>query len=118
MYTFSFSVADVHLSSIRSEAMKAGRGEEGQILVITAFCLIALMGFMALAIDVGLLFRAQRHIQIAADAAATAGAIDYYYNGVTNVTDVAKRAAADNGFTDGTDGVAVTVNTGNAITSN
>lgn len=97
--------------------MKAGECEEGQMLVITAFCLVAIMGFMALAIDVGLLFRAQRQIQIAADAAATAGAIDYYYNGVTNVSNVAKRAAGDNGFTDGTDGVAVTVNTGNAITS-
>ena len=39
-----------------------------------------LMAFLALAIDVGTLFRARRNMQIAADAAAVAGALDYKYN--------------------------------------
>jgi hypothetical protein len=38
----------------------------------------ALLGFMALALDVGVIFRARRNLQIAADAAATAGALDLY----------------------------------------
>jgi hypothetical protein len=42
--------------------------------------LAALMGFVALAVDVGMLFRTQRQMQIAADAAAVAAALDYKYN--------------------------------------
>jgi Flp pilus assembly protein TadG len=64
------------------------RSEEGQAIVLTAVCLTALLGFMALALDIGLIFRAKRNLQIAADAAATAGALDLshgldYSNGAT-----------------------------------
>ena len=57
------------------------KDESGQVLVLTAASLVALMGFMGLAIDVGMLLRTQRQMQIAADAAAVAGALDYKYNG-------------------------------------
>ena len=60
--------------------MKSIRGESGQVLVLTVLCMAVLLGFMSLAIDVGLLFRAKRNVQIAADAAAIAGALDYKYN--------------------------------------
>ncbi len=60
--------------------MKDSRSESGQVLVLTALCMTAFLGFMALAIDAGLLFRAKRNLQIAADAAATAGALDWKYN--------------------------------------
>jgi Flp pilus assembly protein TadG len=60
--------------------MKWFRKEEGQVLVLTALCVTCFVGFMALAIDVGLVFRSQRNLQIAADAAATAAALDYFYN--------------------------------------
>ena len=60
--------------------MKSLKNENGTVLVITALSLSVLMGFTALAIDVGLLFRTQRQMQIAADAAAVAGALDYKYN--------------------------------------
>jgi len=76
--------------------MKLFRNEEGQTLVFTALLACCLMGFMALSIDVGVLFRAQRKIQTAADAAAIAGTIEYYYHGAGNVASVAKAAAASN----------------------
>ena len=60
--------------------MKSLKNENGTVLVITAISLSILMGFMALAVDVGMLFRTQRQMQIAADAAAVAGALDYKYN--------------------------------------
>ena len=50
------------------------RQESGQTLVIVAFALIALIGFLALAIDVGVLYAWRRDMQNAADAAALAGA--------------------------------------------
>ena len=59
-----------------------------------------LMGFMALAIDVGLLFRAKRNMQIAADAAATAAALNYlYYGSVSTAKTAAINAAAADGVT-------------------
>jgi len=55
--------------------------ESGQMLVLTALCMTMLMGFLALAIDVGILFRAKRNVQIAADAGAIAGALHQQYGG-------------------------------------
>lgn len=48
--------------------------EHGQAFVYTVLFLVVLLGMSALAIDVGSWFRAQRQLQIAADAAALAGA--------------------------------------------
>ena len=59
--------------------MKIREDQSGQVLVLAALAMTALMGFMALATDVGILFRARRNRQIAADAAAVAGALDYLY---------------------------------------
>ena len=53
--------------------MKIFRNEDGQTLVLTALCMTAMLGFMALAIDVGILFRSKRNMQIAADSAAVKG---------------------------------------------
>jgi hypothetical protein len=80
--------------------MKWLRDESGQTLVFTVLCMAILIGFMGVAIDVGTLFRAQRKIQTAADAAAIAGTLEYYFNGSANVTSVAKTAASNNGITD------------------
>jgi Flp pilus assembly protein TadG len=57
------------------------RDESGQMLVLTALCMTVLMGFLALAIDVGMLFRVRRSVQIAADAGAIAGALQEQYGG-------------------------------------
>jgi Putative Flp pilus-assembly TadE/G-like len=50
------------------------RGESGQVIVFVVFILTALVGIAALVIDVGSWYRADRHLQTAADAAALAGA--------------------------------------------
>lgn len=85
--------------------------ETGQALVFTALGFTFLLGFMALAVDVGLLFRAKRNDQIAADAAAVAAALDYKYNGsVTSAKAAGKAASAANGVTDGTGGASVAIN--------
>jgi hypothetical protein len=74
--------------------------ESGQALVLVALSMAILMGFMALAIDVGLLFRSRRNLQIAADAAATATALNYiYYGNVTTAKAAGVAAAAANGVT-------------------
>ena len=95
--------------------MELHRNESGQTLVLTAFELILLIGFLAIAADVGTLFHSKRHMQAAADAAATAAALnDYNYTlGYTLQSDktAALDAAAANGYTNGKDGVVVTVNT-------
>jgi hypothetical protein len=80
--------------------MKMFRDEAGQTLVFTAFLMCCLFGFMAMAIDVGVLLRAQRRMQTAADAGAIAGGLEYFYHGTTNVTSVAKAAAGNNGVSD------------------
>ena len=76
---------------------------------MTALCMTCLFGFAALATDVGLMLREKRLLQIAADSAAIAGALELNYS-TTSVTAAAKAAAAQNGFTDGTNGATVTVN--------
>jgi Flp pilus assembly protein TadG len=99
--------------------MKWFRNEEGQTLVLTALCATCLMGFMALAIDTGLVFRAQRNLQIAADAAATAAALDYFYNSSTGAsgriaaakTVGANAANSNNVSTD--NGATITIHSGN-----
>ncbi len=82
---------------MRSRILK---DESGQVLVLTVLSMTVLVGFLALAIDVGMLFRAKRNMQIAADAAAIAGALDYKYNGsITSAQAAAQTAATANGVT-------------------
>jgi Putative Flp pilus-assembly TadE/G-like len=50
------------------------RCDSGQAFVLVAFTLMVLVGMAALVIDGGSWYRAQRHLQTAADAAALAGA--------------------------------------------
>jgi Flp pilus assembly protein TadG len=54
--------------------MKRMRDESGQALIMVALCLTCIMGFVGFATDVGVLLHAKRNLQIAADAAALAGA--------------------------------------------
>jgi hypothetical protein len=78
--------------------------EKGQTTVITVLCMAVLLGFVALAVDVGMLFRAKRNMQTVADAGATAGALDYYRNGLgtsaaTYAVTAAENAITSNGLT-------------------
>ena len=52
------------------------RAEDGQVIVFVIAILTILIGMGALVIDGGSWFRAQRHLQTSADAAALAGAQD------------------------------------------
>ena len=56
------------------------RNERGDILVHTAFVLVALLGFAALAMDVGYMATAKNQLQSAVDAAALAGASGLMYS--------------------------------------
>src|SRR3970040_926192 len=47
--------------------------EQGQTLLMFVLALTVLLGFVAMAIDVGLLYEDRRHLQNTADAAALAG---------------------------------------------
>jgi hypothetical protein len=90
--------------------MRFWKDEGGQMVPMVAVSLTTLMGFMALAVDVGILFHVRREVQIVADAAATAGAVDFRYNASqTSATTAAKAVAALNGVTDGSHGDVVSV---------
>lgn len=91
--------------------MKILRNEEGQVLLTTVLGMALFMGLVGLAVDVGMLFRATRQAQIAADSAAIAGALEMQYNGSTNVTTRAQNAALANGAT-ATNQVTVSTNGG------
>jgi hypothetical protein len=83
--------------------MKFPRDEQGQTLVLTALSMAILLGCMAIALDVSILFRAKRRVQTAADAAAIAAALKYYYGGTAaQVTAASNSAATANGITDTT----------------
>ncbi|MCK9418558.1 MAG: pilus assembly protein TadG-related protein [Nitrospirae bacterium] len=68
------------------------KNNRGQILVLVALSLIVLLGFAALAIDIGYFYHTKNQLQGAADAAALAGAakLDIY----STPTSIAPRAEA------------------------
>src|SRR6266508_5430764 len=59
-----------------------GRKERGQTLLLFVLAATVLMGFTAMAIDVGLFFEDRRHFQNTADAAALAGVAELPLNPV------------------------------------
>jgi Flp pilus assembly protein TadG len=87
--------------------MKRLKDESGQVLVLSVLSMALLIGFLALAVDVGTLFRAKRLMQAAADSAAIAGAQEYPYG---DTTAAANAAAGQNGVAVGVSGNTVTVN--------
>lgn len=89
------------------KAVKVLKDERGQTLILAALCFTMLLGFVALAVDVGLMFRAKRVMQTAADSGAIAGAEELNY---ADVTAAAQADAARNGVTNGSDGATVAVN--------
>ena len=93
--------------------------ESGQALIFAALAASCLFGFCALATDVGIMMRAKRQAQTAADAAAIAGALERNFLGSSATTAIQAAglaAAGQNGFsatTSGTttaSGVTVTIN--------
>jgi Flp pilus assembly protein TadG len=86
--------------------MRIFRDERGQATFLMGMCIASLCGMAALSVDVGMLFRAKRISQNAADAAAIAGAMEQPYG---DWWTAAQAAATDNGLTDGVNGVTVSV---------
>ena len=87
--------------------------EDGQTLIFTALCMTCLFGFVALAADAGIMMRQKRMAQTAADAAAIAGALERDFLGssaTTAITAAGQAASAQNGFTNGSNGVTVQIN--------
>ncbi len=77
-------------------------GERGQAVILVALAASTLLLAVGLAFDAGRLFVARREQQVAADAAAWAGAIAIYNGkGALAARDAAFANAARNGFTDG-----------------
>lgn len=87
--------------------MRKVRRQRGQALPLFAFCMIALIGFMGLAIDMGYLRLVKRKMQSAADSAAIAGALQLKIGGYAAA---AQADAAADGYTNGSNGTVVTVN--------
>src|ERR1700758_5007427 len=91
--------------------MKRMRDESGQPAILAVLSLTCILGFVVLATDVGVLLHAKRNLQIAADAAALAGA-NYINIDSTKIVSAGKAASAQNGITDGSNGATVTVTNG------
>jgi hypothetical protein len=87
------------------------RKEDGQALVLTCAALLVVLGMAGIGVDVGYLKYQRHQMQKAADAGALAAATVMTYS--TDDTLIKKAALNDssaNGFTDGSNNIAVTVN--------
>ncbi|WP_084214305.1 pilus assembly protein TadG-related protein [Terriglobus sp. TAA 43] len=79
------------------------RDDSGQVLVITALCMVVLIGFLGLAVDIGSVRHEQRRLQNAADASALAAALEVRVCGSTPncaaMQTAAQNALVENGYT-------------------
>jgi hypothetical protein len=96
------------VSTSTSKLRHLKKADEGQALVLTALALVVLMLMAGLGVDVGYLRYQKQQMQKAADAGAIAGALALIYNGKYKVAAQADSSA--NGFTSGSNGIVVTVN--------
>ncbi len=81
--------------------------QRGQIVVIFAGAVFALVALCATVVDVAWYWTNNLKMQRAADAAALAGVV-WLPGNVNNAYSVARTEASKNGYTDGVDGIAVT----------
>jgi hypothetical protein len=91
-------------------ATSTKRRDDGQILVIFALALVAIVAMTGLVLDGGSTFVQRRDMQNVADSAAMTAGYAYANGGdAAAVTAAARSTAASNGYVDGTGGVSVTV---------
>jgi hypothetical protein len=93
-----------------TQLRRLDRAEEGQALVLGALALVVLVLMAGLGVDVGYLRYEKLQMQKAADAGALAGASELIYGTSGLAMVAAKNDTKANGFTDGNNGVTVTVN--------
>ncbi|UCE94631.1 MAG: hypothetical protein JSV73_04995 [Flavobacteriaceae bacterium] len=84
--------------------------QQGISAVIVAICLFMLVGFVALAIDVGHLYVAKNELQNAADAGALAGAMNLYSNTGDSINQNANQFGFDASVANLSENVPVDVN--------
>ncbi len=99
--------------------MSGRKSESGQVVVLATGAMLLILGFAALAVDVGFLYATRRNMQTAADAAAIAGSNALKQDCGTSAGctcesaavcgSAAQDVAALDGFTNGTNNVTVTV---------
>lgn len=87
--------------------MKTLKSESGNVLVLTALSFLVLMGFVGVAVDAGMLYRAERNMQKVADAAALSAAAQIGSDSTGQGP--ANTAATQNGFSLGTSSGTVTM---------
>lgn len=98
--------------SIRSISRRGlWRDESGATAIITAITFMMLMGFTALGVEVGSWYAERRALQTAADAAALGAAYRIYKDGkdAEGIVESGEYDASINGFTNGEEGVELTV---------
>jgi hypothetical protein len=76
---------------------KRSHREPGQVIVLAALIMVAVVGLLALVADTGLLWEAQRELQQAADSAALAGVVKLPDSPDTAVTVATQYAQANSG---------------------
>src|ERR1700730_8269424 len=99
------------LSSLSFRLRDFRNDQRGTIAVMAGLSATVLVGFGALAIDVGSWQGAQRAVQGAVDAAAYSAAIAYNKKDGTSYVTQAKGITAAARYVDGQNGVTVSVNT-------
>jgi len=91
--------------SQQARDMRRRRTDEGQTLVLVALGMVALLGFVGLAFDLGNLRLQKRQLQLITDAAALAGAQELTYctsSACSAMTTAAQNALTENGVTGNT----------------
>src|SRR5260221_6738235 len=81
--------------------------QSGQVMVLVCLAVITIMGLIGLAADVGSFQQQKQLLQTAADSAALAAAQELNYG---DSVAAAKADSARNGFTNGQNGVVITIN--------
>ncbi len=84
----------------RVTARRRNRRDQGQVLIIFVGAMVAMMGIMAIVVDISWYWASSLRVQRAADAAALAGAI-YLPGSTANAYDAALAEARKNGYTPG-----------------
>ena len=84
--------------------------ERGQILVLTAVLLTAILGIAALSLDAAFMYDERNRLFAAADAAAKAAALEMRRSGAANLQTFANHEVAVHGFNPAAAGTSVQVN--------
>jgi hypothetical protein len=91
----------------RTLALDLRRSDAGQVMILICLAIVTIMGLVGLVADVGSLQAQKQLLQTAADSAALAAGQEVSYGDSVAAGDA---DAASNGFTNGQNGVVVTIN--------